>query len=284
MIAAAAICLLLSGCSNRRPDFTGQDINSGVTIQIKNDYGDSSGYIAWDDMRNDLFKMLSLYEAKGNRRVYSMGTMHGEYATKDLEYSFADLFDTIDMIEPDVILLEMHDDCYQEYGAVDGPFEMKFVCGYAETKGIPVYGIDYWELDDHIFENTNTTDDYRDNQFFYNIFDKVMEAKAGSTIFVLYGGEHFYNTIPRMELSGWQRKDIDTSEYYKHVEHESYQYPEKVKDVFLKCIDYYENGYVEKTMNSITDERVREEWLEELASSVTFYRRVVDWLGDNSVY
>lgn len=198
--------------------------------------------------------------------------------------AFADLFDTIDMIKPDVILLEMHDDCYQKYGAVDGPLEMVLTCGYGEGRKIPVYGIDYWELDDSIYEKIDTTDNNRDNEMFYNIYDKVAEAPGGTTFFVLYGGAHFYNAIPRMEMSGWKKIDINTSDFYKHVERQAYQYPDELMDVLQNTINYFENQYVEKAYKSITDETVREKWLENLAESADYYRQVMEYLKSNPVY
>ena len=278
MFILAVIGLLLIGCGNAKPDFKDMDINGGVVIPIKESYS------SWDELRSDLFDMLCLYETKDNKRVYSMGTMHSIYGSIELGYSFADLIDTIDMIQPDMILLETHDDSFQKYGAIDGPAEMLFTCGYAQTKGIPVYGIDYWELDNDILNNINTTNNNRDNQMFYNIYDKVVEAKENSTIFVIFGGEHFYNAIPRMELVGWERKELDTSEYYKHIERESYQYPEKIQSVVQNTINYYETEYVEKIKASITEEAVCEQMMQKNAATVENLRRVLEWLGYNAVY
>lgn len=282
IVLLSAVLLLISvltvGCGNKRPAL------EGIAINEKVEYGFRSSYPSYRAVRTDLCEMLDLHETADGKKVYSMGTMHSIYLFRDVEYSLADLLDTIAMIDPDIVLIEAHDEYYQQYGAVDGPIEMNVACSYGESRNIPVKGIDYWLLDNDIFRKQNSTDDERDNRMFYNIYDAVEDAPKGSTVFVIYGGEHFYNEIPRMEMAGWKPVEIDAAGFYNHAERSSYVYPDRLDDVLTNTATFFRDICPELAKELITDEEVLEQYVADSINSAEMLEQLVKWVEDGNVY
>ncbi|WFA09226.1 hypothetical protein [Tissierella sp. Yu-01] len=90
---------------------------------------------------------LVLYINEDNtQKVYILGTIH-EYNFKSfLNYSYLDVQNVIENIRPDLLLLEVGQETYNEYGVVKSPVEMIPLWCYALEEGMRVNGVDWFEV------------------------------------------------------------------------------------------------------------------------------------------
>lgn len=272
-IAILAASLVFTGCgasSNQTIDFGTEVIND---------------LVSWDEFSNApndnvrIRNMLNHYEADHHKQIYCIGTKHECYFDKDLGYSIADFYHTIDIIAPDYILIEARNENLTKYGAVDGPIEMEFVCGYGMDRGIPVIGIDYWEEGNDFAEIRGTTFDERDNQMFYQIYAAVQKAKKNSTILVVFGGAHYYNQQPRMEKAGWTPVPIEDRDHFFEKATGTFTYPASMEEIFQKKEAFFANIYPDILKSKVTDAEdlaLLNEMAEEKLEATIIERRMVE--------
>ncbi len=93
---------------------------------------------------------IVLYTNEGHtQEVYILGTIHEYHFEPLLNYSYLDLQNVIDNTKPDLLLLEVDQDTYNEYGVVKSPVEIEYWNTVAPEKAIAVTaeeseGRNYW--------------------------------------------------------------------------------------------------------------------------------------------
>lgn len=242
-LLAGVISLFLSltfmtGCDAKetKPDFGTEVINEMVQLPE----------IAYKE------DLLACYSADG-RTVYTLGTQHSKHFYPQCEYSFLDIQSVIDHVKPDYVFIECREEIFQKYQALDGPQEFQFIYAYCQEKGIPVELIDWYMTDNETITMRNSTSDERDNQIFYNIYEKMKQVQKEETVLICYGSAHFYYQQPRMERAGWEMVELENPEQFFEPMVEKFQYPECMTEVIQNCIDYFEKGFMEEAEENVTD-------------------------------
>lgn len=229
---------LLAGCSgkNTKPDFGAEVIND--TVQLPE--------IAYKE------DLLACYSTN-DKMIYTLGTCHQKHFYPQCEYSLQDIQSVIENINPDYVFIECREGIFETYGALDGPQEFQFIYAYCMDHNIPVELIDWYLTDNETITKTNSTSDERDNNIFYNIYDKMEQVKEEETVLICYGSAHFYYQQPRMERAGWEKQELTNAADYFISKSGEFRYPESMLQVVQNCIEYFETGFMEEANKNVTD-------------------------------
>ena len=237
-IVLLLLLFLLAGCSkqNQKPDFGTEVINDNVQLPE----------IAYKE------DLLACYDANG-KDIYTLGTRHRKHFYPQCEYSLQDIQSVIENIQPDYVFIECREEIFDTYQALDGPQEFQFIFAYCIDHNISVELIDWYLTDDETITKTNSTSDERDNNIFYNIYDKMQQVKDGETVLVCYGDMHFYYQQPRMERAGWEKIELEDAKQFFISKQEEFLYPESMLQIVQNCIDYYGDEFMEEVCKNVTD-------------------------------
>jgi hypothetical protein len=164
---------------------------------------------------------LVLYQSN-NQKIYILGTMHSEHFKKIYHYSLANIQSVIDMVNPDILLVETRQETIEKYNVIDGPIEMIFSWAYAKEKGINIQGVDWWQSTSET--NANTTNGVRDDHIFDNI---ISASKNRQIILVICGLAHLPEQGKRLENNGYIKSNIpNIDSFFKKVSENDFIYPE----------------------------------------------------------
>ena len=261
----------LSGCDKSKEDidFGNEVINDKVEIPN------------W----NSLTDIFACYDADG-KNVYSLGTVHGTHLNPSFGYSLQDIQSVIEHVKPDYVFIESREEIFEKYGAIDGPIEFQFIYSYCKEQNIPVEFIDYWsDTYDDLLENSNTTSDKRDNQIFYNIYDKMKQVKKGETVLICYGTGHFFYQQPRMERAGWKEIAIENEEeYFSHINEIFFEYPEGMSELIQNTINFYEKDFIEHVKECGTNPDIIPQIQERFQSGAESYKLIKELIDNNQLY
>lgn len=132
-----------------------------------------------------------------------------------------------------MVYIESQENIFNEYGVIDGPIDMVFIYAYCIDNNIPVKMIDYWTVDDNFMENQNNTSDERDNQIFYNIYEKLKTTNPGDNVLICYGSAHFFYQKPRMKMAGFLEQTMSLDEEISIFKHnnEKFEYPSSMYNI-----------------------------------------------------
>jgi len=196
--------------------------------------------------------------ADNNRQnIYMLGTVHGLHFDEQYNYSLADIQSVIDVIRPDLLLVEVRQDTFEKYGALDGPTEMIFGWCYAKEKGIDVMGIDWWHPSIGL---PNTTSYLRDNNINDNIISAINNKK---NILVLIGAGHLDPQDSFFIRQGYRRIKITNKEKY-FQKNKKFVYPKDFELEQEKQIEYYVNTFINDIYAIPEDNPSRDIWLNHL--------------------
>jgi hypothetical protein len=202
-----------------------------------------------------------LYRPADNNRqnIYILGTIHQGHFDKQNNYPLADVQSVIDEIRPDLLLVEVRQETFEKYGALDGPTEMVFAWSYANEKGIYVSGIDYWYPSLGL---PNTTFSERDDHIFDNI---ISASNKKENILVLIGCSHLFPLDRRFISHGYRRIKIANKErYFRNSSNIDFAYPDSYEDRRDKYYDYYNNIFPDEVYAIPEDNPFRESWIKHI--------------------
>lgn len=218
--------------------------------------------------------LVSKYTTLKEQTVYTVGTLHDAHFDREQDYSLKDLESLLENFNPDYIFIEAREESLEEYDVIDGPIEMIYAYSYGLEHDIPVRLIDYWKIDNNIV--TNYSDDFRDNQIFYNMNEKLKEIEADKTIVVLYGASHYFYQKPRIELAGWREGKIDNIQDLFQSNTDEFTYPKGMEVVIDKKMDYAQFIIPEIARENITDQKVLENFLQvDMKETLENYKKIV---------
>lgn len=273
MIAVALLLLLI--CMIIRFNYENQKLPSNEV--------DFKGMVINDNVvQGSLNKenLVSKYTTLKEQTVYTVGTLHDAHFDREQDYSLKDLESLLENLNPDYIFIEAREESLEEYDVIDGPIEMIYAYSYGLEHDIPVRLIDYWKIDNNIV--TNFSDDFRDNQIFYNMNEKLKEIEADKTIVVLYGASHYFYQKPRIELSGWREGKIDNIQDLFQSNTDEFTYPKGMEAVIDKKMDYAQFIIPEIARENITDQKVLENFLQvDMKETLESYKKIV---RENGLY
>lgn len=267
MIAVAFLLLLI--CMIIRFNYENQKLPSNEV--------DFKGMVINDNVvQGSLNKenLVSKYTTLKEQTVYTVGTLHDAHFGREQDYSLKDLESLMENLNPDYIFIEAREESLEEYDVIDGPIEMIYAYSYGLEHDIPVRLIDYWKIDNNIV--TNYSDDFRDNQIFYNMNEKLKEIEADKTIVVLYGASHYFYQKPRIELAGWREGKIDNIQDLFQSSTDEFTYPKGMEVVIDKKMDYAQFIIPEIARENITDQKVLENFLQiDMKETLENYKKIV---------
>lgn len=273
MIAVALLLLLI--CMIIRFNYENQKLPSNEV--------DFKGMVINDNVvQGSLNKenLVSKYTTLKEQTVYTVGTLHDAHFDREQDYSLKDLESLLENLNPDYIFIEAREESLEEYDVIDGPIEMIYAYSYGLEHDIPVRLIDYWKIDNNIV--TNYSDDFRDNQIFYNMNEKLKEIEADKIIVVLYGASHYFYQKPRIELAGWREGKIDNIQDLFQSNTDEFTYPKGMEAVIDKKMDYAQFIIPEIARENITDQKVLENFLQvDMKETLESYKKIV---RENGLY
>ena len=155
--------------------------------------------------RNNIkYKMIRKY-VKGDKALFLLGTVHGlHYKLK--HFSHLHLQATLNMINPELLLVESRQEEIEKENLADGPLEMLFIHLLAKDKEIPVKGIDWFEID---IGKPVTTTKTRDKVIYNNIMTNINDYKS---VLVLFGASHMLITSKKLKRDGYKRVKLTKAE------------------------------------------------------------------------
>lgn len=230
-----------------------------------------------------LYKYNQVVEFRNDRNqdVYILGTYHSQHFNSYMNYSMADIVNCIKNVDPDVVLIESREDTYNEYGVVDGPIDMILAYSYCVQEGIDVGMIDYWKIDNDT--RPNTTDKNRDDIIHANILEKLDSTDEGCRVMIICGDTHLHEQTKRFKSDGYEWVTIQDRRSLFEAQGE-FQYPSAMAAVIEDKIEYASTILVDEINSNVTDDSVREEWLNTSAGLADTLRRQLELVEDNGLY
>lgn len=202
---------------------------------------------------------LLLFQPENKEQdIYILGTIHSSHFIKDADYSLVNVQSVIDTINPDILLIEIRQETFEKYDALDGPIDMIFAWSYAKEKGIEVKGIDWWQITED--SRPLTTDTERDDHIFENILSELGEP---SKVLILYGATHRIEQDKRFVSNGYIKCQLQNIEqYFSKVSDDDFIYPPTMASEIQKKIAYLQTeGIDEIKRNTTTGGEAQETYL-----------------------
>ncbi len=236
-------------------------------------------YQLWNIKEDNLVMFRS---QDSQTEYYILGTIHGEHLNTKNNYSIANVQSVIDTVKPDVLLVEIRQETYDNYGVLDGPFEMLYAWSYAETAGIPVKGIDWW----HITEDTqsNSTNAERDDHIYENI---LAESAEYEKVLVLCGTAHRIEQSKRFAENGYTEVKLqDKSAYFGNGSPEGFTYPATLRTRLEDKAEWSKTAILDEIAAGTSDgSEAREQWLNNAENMVVTIERMLSEIVDvNALY
>lgn len=265
----AVVSVLLAICMSIRLNYGNQKLPSNEV--------DFTGMVINDNVvQGSMNKenLVSKYTTLKEQTVYTVGTLHNGHFNREQDYSLKDLESLLNNLNPDYIFIEAREESLEEYDVIDGPIEMIYAYSYGLEHDIPVRLIDYWKIDNNIV--TNYSDDFRDNQIFYNMNEKLKEIEEDKTIVVLYGASHYFFQKPRIELAGWRKGKMDNIRDLFQSNTDEFTYSKNMEAEIGKKLDYAQNIIPEIARENITDQKVLDDFLQDdMKETLENYKKIV---------
>ena len=153
------------------------------------------------------YNLLREYTYDGHKDVYILGTIDNAHFNRFLGYSFEDVCNVIDNLDPDLIMITAREDHYRLHGIIDGPIDMSVAYAKAIDNEIPVKMVDWWMIDDIYPEDASTN--LRDDNIYIKISRNLKNAKPNEKILIITGVKHFYEQIARFEVGNLAQQKIN---------------------------------------------------------------------------
>ena len=137
------------------------------------------------------------------QKVYILGTIHEYHFESILNYSYLNVQNVIENVRPDLLLLEVDQEIYKEYGVIKSPVEMIPLWCYASEQGISVKGVDWFKVTEK--SRSWTTNEERDDHIFDNTMASIGDEPV---VLIILGATHRIEQAKRFEKAGYKQQDI----------------------------------------------------------------------------
>lgn len=205
------------------------------------------------------YNNLVLYtNPSGSQQIYILGTIHEYHFNRLLGFSYLDVQNAVANIQPDLLLLEVDQQVFEEHGVVKSPVEMLPLWCYAQDNRIAVKGVDWFEVNDG--SRSWTTDKVRDDHIFANTLAAIKDEPV---VLVVLGATHRMEQSKRFEAQGYKPVKIpDKSALYRGNDGDDFAYPEGTIPELEKQISYWQTVAPHKAMAVTTqNSQGRDYWL-----------------------
>ena len=235
----------------------------------------------YQEILNSLIKKENnlLLFTKNDKKIFILGTIHHFHFTAN-DYSLAHVESVIKTVAPNVLLIEGRQATLSSHDAVDGPFEMAFARCIAREQGLPVFGIDSWEVikDKAAFESLDALRDDR-------MFDNIIAASEGyCCALVLMGASHRERMPERFLKAGYFAGKIDNVlDYFSNI-NTPFRYPNGMSAEFIRSCEYYKTGFLEEVNKSISPGDELYEMFEEMTKPGDDYDKKLEMITKNNLF
>jgi hypothetical protein len=214
--------------------------------------------------------------------LFVLGTVHGAHFEESTDYSIADVQSVIETVKPDLLLVEVRQETVDKDDILDGPVEMLFAWSYAQSTGIPVRGIDWWQITEE--SRSNWTNAERDDQ----IYDNIMKESTGyNNILVLCGADHRIEQSKRLKDNGYKEVEMqDKASYFGNVSPESFTYPPLLRTILEEKREWSKTGIYDE-INAGTSEQseARRMWVQNAENMTASIDQMLEQLVEpNALY
>lgn len=193
---------------------------------------------------------LTLYINEDNtQKVYILGTIHEYHFNSWLNYSYLDVQNVVENIKPDLLLLEVDQEIYNDYGVVKSPVEMIPLWCYALEQGINVKGVDWFEVTEN--SRSWTTNKERDDHIFENTMASIEDE---SVVLIILGATHRIEQAKRFKDSGYKHQKIhDKTALFINDNRDKFDYPTNTVLELEKQIEYWNTVALNKAIAITTE-------------------------------
>lgn len=240
------------------------------------------GFVAfWYFTYLDKYNQVVEFRNEKEQDIYMLGTYHSQHFNKYMNYSMADIVNSIRNVDPDVVLIESREDTFNEYGVVDGPIDMILAYSYCVQERIDVGMIDYWKIDNST--GPNTTDKNRDDIIHSNILDKLDSIEDGKRVMIICGDTHLHEQTKRFKAEGYEWISIQDRRGLFEPQGE-FKYPAMMSAVIEDKINYLSTTEIDEINDNVTDDAVREEWLDADSNLSNTLKTQKELVENNELY
>ena len=233
------------------------------------------------------YNLIKEYSYDGNKDVYILGTLGKHHFNRFNNYSFENLCDAIDNINPDLILITARQDHYDLHSIIDGDIDMCVAYAKCLQNNIPVNMVDWWMLD-NIYPEEQTTN-LRDDNIFIKICRIMKNIQPNTKVLIITGTKHFYELTPRFEVAGWKKLKIeDKGKIFKsnRGDGQSFEYPPLASKIWRDRAYFYAYTFPNRIKNyeSLCEQK-KKKYLN--ADHSKFYRKQIKYcryLIENKLY
>lgn len=193
---------------------------------------------------------LVLYINKDNtQKVYILGTIHEYHFESLLNYSYLNVQNVIENIRPDLLLLEVDQETYNEYGVIKSPVEMIPLWCYASEQGISVKGVDWFEVTEN--SRSWTTNKERDDHIFENTVASIGDEPV---VLIILGATHRIEQAKRFEDSGYKQQRIpNKADLFINDNNNKFEYPTNTVSELKKQVEYWNTVALNKAIAITTE-------------------------------
>ncbi|SDI64430.1 hypothetical protein SAMN05421493_12123 [Pseudobutyrivibrio sp. 49] len=229
------------------------------------------------------FTVKRMQSADG-QEVYLMGTFHTNHFDTISNYSFEEMLNAIENIDPDVIFIEAREENYEQYGVVDGPVDMCITYCYCQDNDIPVEMIDYWKVDNDNYKRNTTTDD-RDDHIHQKIIEKL-KLYDNKKVLVICGFGHLYPQVNRLLAEGMVKEKLPHISSLFKSDDKEFKYPSSINEVWEQRAFFYAYTYPESIQEDETiNDEVKAQWpIDENHSFYDSQIKYCDLFSANQLY
>lgn len=226
--------------------------------------------------------IVLLNKQNSSQQIYILGTIHEYHFNKSLGYSIAHIYNAIDNIKPNLILLEVDQNIYDEHNVIASPIEMIPIWCYAKENNIAVKGVDWFEVNEN--SRSWTTDKNRDDNIFNNIMDSVKEEQK---ILIILGSRHRIEQTTRFKNAGYKALKIpNVDKIFKVKNTGEFVYPKNTQHEVQKQINYWRTTAIDEVIKvTDSDSEGRKYWIKGFNKTSQLVQNILDEIiVKNKVY
>lgn len=198
-------------------------------------------YYRYIDKENN----LELYINEDNtQKIYILGTIHEYHFEPLLSYSYMNVQNVVENIKPDLLLLEVDQDIYNDYGVVKSPVEMIPLWCYAKEQNISVKGVDWFEVTEN--SRSWTTNKERDDHIFDNTMASIGDE---AVVLIILGATHRIEQGKRFIDKGYKKEKIPgKAMFFQSNNRIMFAYPSDTVKELDKQIEYWNTVAMNKAI------------------------------------
>lgn len=217
--------------------------------------------------------IVLLKQENSSQEIYILGTVHEYHFNRLLGYSIVAIQNVIDNIKPDLLLLEVDQNTFDNYEVIKSPIEMIPLWCYAKEYNIAVRGVDWFQVTED--SRSWTTDKNRDDHIFENIVNSIGDEQI---VLIILGSRHRIEQTTRFKNAGWQIEIMpNVHDMFVGKSVDEFVYPADTQKEIEKQIEYWRTVAVDDAIQITSDgSKGRKYWLDHYAELSQSVQEILD--------